>query len=73
MQKKGGRMMEALTPKGFKLLSDEEMLAVDGGGIITGILGGLVAAVGVGLQVVSVVVSGLTTVAGVLLGLFGIV
>ncbi|MDR1156867.1 MAG: hypothetical protein LBK75_00960 [Oscillospiraceae bacterium] len=65
--------MEALTPKGFKLLSDEEMLAVDGGGIITGILGGLVAAVGVGLQVVSVVVSGLTTVAGVLLGLFGIV
>lgn len=65
--------MEALTPKGFKMLSDEEMLSVDGGGIITGILGGIVAAVGVGLQLASIVISGLTVVAGAVLGLFGIV
>ncbi|MDR1156869.1 MAG: hypothetical protein LBK75_00970 [Oscillospiraceae bacterium] len=67
--------MEALTPKGFALLSDEEMFAVDGGGVVTEVFDGIVAVVEavtiLGVQAFAAVLTGIVTVANLFAGLFG--
>jgi hypothetical protein len=71
---KGGKMMEALTPKGFAQLSDEEMFAVDGGGAITDVFSGIIAvletATVLGVGAFSAVLNGLMTFASFLVELF---
>jgi hypothetical protein len=67
-------MMEALTPKGFTMLSDEEMFAVDGGGLVKDIFKGIVAVTeavtNLGIQAFAAVLTGIVTITSLFAELF---